>query len=214
MCRWLWSKKITEKSIRKWFIKWTQLFSAKLIGFSASRSVGMLYSLQNLPFSPDFAHFAIETTTAKTRRKFSCESKHYKNNINCILFGWVAKVQKIGDKTCSALFSINSKHNKQTENVQTCKKYAGNTHRWSSKREHCTRSSNSNKSLVATLSRSSVFGLVGERNNGALFNGWSDCTVPVVHAVIDWRLRKKNKKRKKKFHFNLKITNHKLHELI
>lgn len=83
---------------------------------------------------------------------------------------------------------VNKKQNRNQIEILTCKKYAGNTHRWSSKREHCTRSSNSNKSLVATLSRSSFVVLVGERSNGALFNGWSDCTVAVVHAPIDWRL--------------------------
>lgn len=35
-------------------------------------------------------------------------------------------------------------------------KYAGNTHRWSSRREHCTRSSNSNKSCVAPRNRSGL----------------------------------------------------------
>lgn len=100
---------------------------------------------------------------------------------------------------------VNKKQNRNQIEILTCKKYAGNTHRWSSKREHCTRSSNSNKSLVATLSRSSFVVLVGERSNGALFNGWSDCTVAVVHAPIDWRLLEIGRE-KKNPNFNLKIT--------
>lgn len=74
----------------------------------------------------------------------------------------------------------------------TCEKYAGNTHRWSSKRELCTRSKSSNKfSLVAaTLCWSSFdVAFAGDRSNGALFNGSVGIVAcAVAHAPTDCRL--------------------------
>lgn len=64
----------------------------------------------------------------------------------------------------------------------TWEKYAGRTQRWSSKREHWTRSSNSKRSCVVPLKRS---GLVV--SNGGDFGtpfGW----LPATHAPTCWRL--------------------------
>lgn len=94
----------------------------------------------------------------------------------------------------------------QAHSTHTCEKYAGNTHRWSSNREHWTRSSSSNRSFVAPRKRSSLATFVGDRNNGNGFNGWSDCTVDaVVHAPIDWRLHQHEIKNERNAKFSIYI---------
>lgn len=71
----------------------------------------------------------------------------------------------------------------------TWEKYAGNTQRWSSNREHWTRSSNSNRSCVVPRKRSGLVVSSGGDFGTPLF-GW----LPATHAPTCWRLQRMNKR--------------------
>lgn len=72
---------------------------------------------------------------------------------------------------------------KKTKQKLTWEKYAGNTQRWSSNREHWTRSSNSKRSCVVPRKRSGVVVSNGGDFGTPIF-GW----LPATHAPTCWRL--------------------------